>query len=119
MEHYAVPSISLAHFSESDLAKLYGKDRDPSEICCMRDPRDSTNGFFLWIDEEGDPPTGYSETFVKLWQWLQRKGYTWVRVADWGDVIAGLETLKRSAIATTTGREPQSERMPSQSKGAR
>ncbi|MGB8699117.1 MAG: hypothetical protein WCD18_06855 [Thermosynechococcaceae cyanobacterium] len=92
MDHYKVPYLSIDYFSETDLDRLNSESRNPLDICCMRDPNDPANGFFLWIDEEGDSPQGYSETFAKLWYWAQTQGYTWIRVADWGDAITELET---------------------------
>jgi hypothetical protein len=82
---YTVPCVSTAQLTEEDREKLLSKHRDPTEICCMYDPRDLNNGCFVWIDEEGEPPANYSEAFAKLWQWAQRQGFTWVRLADWGD----------------------------------
>jgi hypothetical protein len=76
IEPYIVPSISTEQITDADRAKLSNPDRDASEICCMYDPTDPNNGYFIWIDEEGDPPTNYSEAFATLWQWVQHQGFT-------------------------------------------
>jgi hypothetical protein len=85
IETYIVPCISTEQITDADRAKLSNPDRDASEICCMYDPTDPNNGYFLWIDEEGEPPANYSAAFATLWQWAQSEGFTWVRLADWGD----------------------------------
>ena len=86
-ETYTVPCISTEHITDADRAKLQSPNRDATEVCCMSDPTDPNNGCFIWIDEEGDPPATYSEAFAQLWQWAQSQGFTWVRLADWGDVV--------------------------------
>jgi hypothetical protein len=92
---YQAPCISLQHLTEADLSRLYDPQRDPTSVACMYDPNDPQNGLFLWVDEAdsgvpSDPPEGYSEGFQSLWGWAQRNGFSWIRLAEWGDEIEGL-----------------------------
>jgi hypothetical protein len=94
MHCYTVPCVSTAYLEDADLEKLNDNIRDPSEVCCMSDPQDPANGFFLWIDEpeqSSEVPPGYSERFTLLWSWAQQNRYVWLRLADWGDEIDELE----------------------------
>jgi hypothetical protein len=103
-DYYTVPCISTAQLTETDRSMLLSKDRDATEVCCMYDPTDPNNGCFIWIDEEGDPPVTYSAAFGKLWQWAQHQGFTWVRLADWGDVIEGLHLSQTTDKTIMEGR---------------
>lgn len=99
MFEYKVPCININHLTESDVDKLMGYSRDAAETCCMYDPTDPGNGLFLWVDEtetvsQADPPPAYSQAFAQLWHWAQANGYSWLRVANWGDRVEGLPVFE-------------------------